>query len=197
VFRFTGQTGVAAGVRRIEAWTGPAAYAGIAALDARLASLAEMLKAQPDQVGRRIEQLLAERDKLEAKVAELREKGAGASAGDLTEVSVDGITVSVGETDLEDRAEVTASADRFRQGRAGSILVLFAPGGRGAIHVAVTDDLVGRGKKAGDLVNRIASVSGGKGGGRPTFASASAGDVGKLPMARAALVDIVAAWLAS
>ncbi|MGE0555884.1 MAG: alanine--tRNA ligase [Gemmatimonadales bacterium] len=195
VFRFTGQTGVAAGVRRIEAWTGPAAYAGIGQLDARLAGIAELLRAQPDQVARRIEQLLAERERLEAKLVELREKGA--AEGALTELAVNGVTVSLGETDSEDRAEITASADRFREGRKDAVLVLFAPGGRGAIHVALTDDLVGRGKKAGDLVNRIASVSGGKGGGRPAFASASAGDVSKLPAAREAVADIVTAWLAS
>ena len=60
------------------------------------------------------------------------------------------------------------------------MLVLFSTGGRGAIHVTLTDDLVGAGRKAGDLVNRIAALSGGKGGGRPHFASAGAGDPGKL-----------------
>ena len=76
------------------------------------------------------------------------------------------------------------------------MLVLFAEGGRGAIHAAVTDDLVARGKKAGDLVGRIAAVSGGKGGGRPTFASASAGDASLLGKAREAVPHIVSEWLA-
>jgi alanyl-tRNA synthetase len=59
----------------------------------------------------------------------------------------------------------------------------------------VTDDLVGRGRKAGDLVNRIASVSGGKGGGRPNFASASAGDPSRLGAALDAVPALVAQWL--
>ena len=75
------------------------------------------------------------------------------------------------------------------------MLVLFGTGGRGAIHAAVTDDLVQTGRKAGDLVNRIAALSGGKGGGRPHFASAGAGDVARLPAARAETPAIVADWL--
>ena len=73
--------------------------------------------------------------------------------------------------------------------------MLFSTGGRGAIHVTLTDDLVSAGRKAGDLVNRIAALSGGKGGGRPHFASAGAGDPARLPAARAATPDLVSAWL--
>jgi alanyl-tRNA synthetase len=73
--------------------------------------------------------------------------------------------------------------------------VLFSNAGRGAIHVTLTDDLVGAGRKAGDLVNRIAALSGGKGGGRPHFASAGAGDPAKLPAAKAATPSLVSAWL--
>ena len=86
-------------------------------------------------------------------------------------------------------------ADRFRAGKRSAVLVLFDAGGRGAVHVAVTDDLVRQGKKAGDLVNRIAAVSGGKGGGRPGLASAGAGDPTRLVAAREATPRIVAEWL--
>ena len=74
------------------------------------------------------------------------------------------------------------------------MLVLFGTAGRGAVHVALSDDLVQRGLKAGDLVNRIAAVSGGRGGGRPHFASAGAGDPDRLGDARAAVPGIVAEW---
>jgi alanyl-tRNA synthetase len=87
-------------------------------------------------------------------------------------------------------------ADRFREGKRNAVLVLFSSAGRGAIHVTLTDDLVGAGRKAGDLVNRIAAMSGGKGGGRPHFASAGAGDPANLPAARAATPGLVSAWLA-
>jgi alanyl-tRNA synthetase len=63
------------------------------------------------------------------------------------------------------------------------------------VHVALTDDLVARGFKAGDLVNRIAALSGGKGGGRPQFASAGAGDPERLREARKAVPQLVSAWL--
>jgi alanyl-tRNA synthetase len=105
------------------------------------------------------------------------------------------VAVTVGATSLEDRQEVAAEADRYRAATTNGVLVLFAPAGKGAIHVSITDDLVQRGKKAGDLANRIAAVSGGKGGGRPTFASASAGDLSRLAAARDAVPTIVAEWL--
>ncbi|MGE3618179.1 MAG: alanine--tRNA ligase, partial [Gemmatimonadales bacterium] len=194
LFRFSGQGGVAAGVRRIEAITGPGAYAAVDLLEQRIAAAADLLKAQPDQMARKLEQLLAEREKLETRLAEALKRG-GAAEGDRTTVQIGGVLVSVGGTDAEDRQEVAQLADRYRDQTTGGVLVLFGAGGRGAIHVAVTDDLVQRGLKAGDLVGRIAAVSGGKGGGRPTFASASAGDPAKLGAAREAVPAIVAEWL--
>ena len=107
------------------------------------------------------------------------------------------MALSLGDAPSEDRDEVTQAADRFRDANKSAVLVLFSAAGRGAIHVAVTDDLVQRGKKAGDLVNRIAALSGGKGGGRPAFASASAGDVSQLDAARQGTARVVGEWLAS
>ena len=105
--------------------------------------------------------------------------------------------VTIADTTTDDRDEVGQIADRFREGKRNAVLVLFSNAGRGAIHVTLTDDLVGAGRKAGDLVNRIAALSGGKGGGRPHFASAGAGDPSKLAAARAATPGLVSAWLAS
>ena len=196
MFRFGGQGGVAAGVRRVEAVTGPAAYAAVEQIDARIAAAAELLRSQPDQLARRIEQLLAERDKLETRLADAVRRGGAGDEGGRHVVEVGGVQVTIGTTALEDRNEVAQAADQFRGTGASGVLVLFAEAGRGAIHAAVTDDLVARGKKAGDLVGRIAAVSGGKGGGRPTFASASAGDRSRLSAAREAVPQIVSEWLA-
>ena len=195
LFRFGGQSGVAAGVRRLEAVTGPVAYAAVAQIDARIGAAAELLRSQPDQVARRIEQLLAEREKLEVRLAEAIRRG-GSAEEERQTLDVGGVAVTLGTTALEDRNEVAQLADQFRGAGARGVLVLFAEAGRGAIHVAVSDDLVAQGKKAGDLVGRIAAVSGGKGGGRPTFASASAGDPARLSAARAAVPAIVGEWLA-
>jgi len=193
-FRFSAQSGVAAGVRRIEAVTGAGALRAVRELELRLAQVAEALKAQPEHLVRRVEQLLEERQRLEARLAEaLRSGGGAAIVGDVSEV--DGVQVTIADTATEDRTEVGQIADRFREGKRNSLLVLFSSGGRGAIHVTLTDDLVGAGRRAGDLVNRIAALSGGKGGGRPHFASAGAGDPAKLPAARAATPSLISAWL--
>jgi alanyl-tRNA synthetase len=193
LFRFTGQGGVAAGVRRIEAVTGPEAYAELAAVERQLHAAAALLKAQPEHLNRRIEQLLQEKAKLEERLVEARKTGGSAVSGDAIEV--DGVRIMLAEASTEDRDELGRIADTFRDGRTSGVLALFGAEGRGAIHVALTDDLVKRGLKAGDLVNRIAAVSGGKGGGRPHFASAGAGDPARLPEARAAAPAIVTEWL--
>ena len=192
VFRIAGQGGVAAGVRRIEAVTGPAALEAVRRIEERLQQIAELLKSQPEHVLRRAEQLLEERQKLEARLQEALRTG-GAPEGETR--AVNGVEVTLADTLSEDRAELGQVADTFRGGRSSAVLVLFGTAGRGAVHVAVTDDLVQRGLRAGDLVNRIAAVSGGKGGGRPQFASAGAGDPGRLDAARAAAPELVAEWL--
>jgi alanyl-tRNA synthetase len=193
-FRISGQSGVAAGVRRVEALTGTGALRAVRELEQRLAQVADALKAQPEHLVRRVEQLLEERQRLEARLAEALRSGGGDLAGDTS--NVNGVQVTIAETASDDRTEVGQIADRFREGKRNSVLVLFSSAGRGAIHVTLTDDLVGAGRKAGDLVNRIAALSGGKGGGRPHFASAGAGDPAKLPAARAATPALVSDWLA-
>jgi len=190
LFRFTHETGAAAGVRRIEAVTGPVAYELIRKLEEQLDQASATLKTQPDHLVKRIEQLVEENRKLEKRIEELlktgsgkRETGSGEKIGD--------IELHVAESDLEDRGQIALMMDAFRNGHRRAISVLFTNGERGGIHVAVTDDLVREGVKAGELANAIAAVSGGKGGGRPQFASAGAGDVSRLPEARAQAAAIV------
>jgi alanyl-tRNA synthetase len=193
-FRFSGQTGVAAGVRRIEAVTGTGALRAVRELEERLTHVAEALKAQPEHVARRIEQQLEERHKLETRLAEALKSGGGAGISG-EESDIHGVRVTIADTTSDDRGEVAQIADRFREGKRSAVLVLFSTAGRGAIHVALTDDLVSAGRKAGDLVNRIAALSGGKGGGRPHFASAGAGDPARLAAARAGTLEVVSTWL--
>ena len=193
-FRFSGQSGVAAGVRRIEAVTGSGALRAVRELEERLAAVAEALKAQPEHLVRRVGQLLEERERLEARLAETARTGpGGAVQGEVS--SVAGVELTIAQADSEDRAELGRLSDSFREGRRNAVLVLFSSVGRGAIHVSLTDDLVRSGLNAGELVNRIAALSGGKGGGRPHFASAGAGDAERLPAARAATPGLVTAWL--
>jgi alanyl-tRNA synthetase len=196
LFRFTQQGGVAAGVRRVEGVTGPGAYAALAELESRLRQAGELLRAPPEHLGKRIEQMLAERERLESRIQDMLKRGGGGEV-DGQQLEIRGVRLTLSETALEDRAELGQLADRFRAGQKNAALILFGTAGRGAIHVALTDDLVQRGFKAGDLLNRIAAVSGGKGGGRATFASGSAGDSARLGAARDAAPRLVEEWLAA
>jgi alanyl-tRNA synthetase len=195
LFRMTGQGGVAAGVRRIEAVTGPEAYAALEGLETRLNRVAELLKVLPEHLARRAEQLVEERQKLELRLEEALRSGGATPTAAAEVVQLHGVELTMAETTTEDRAELGQMADRFREGKRNAVLVLFGTAGRGAIHVTVSEDLVSAGRKAGDLVNRIAAVSGGKGGGRPHFASAGAGDPARLSEARRATPALVATWL--
>ncbi len=102
----------------------------------------------------------------------------------------------VGESPVDDRGQIGLLMDSFREQNKNAIKVLFATGDRPGIHVAVTDDLISRGVRAGDVVTRIAEVSGGRGGGRPHFASAGVGDVAKMAEARAQTPVILRSLLA-
>jgi alanyl-tRNA synthetase len=189
LFRFTHETGAAAGVRRIEALTGPAAYRHALELKNQLALAAGLLKTQPEHLARRIESMLEENRKLEKQVGELL-KGAGSGERGAVE-KIGDIELHIAESDLDDRSQIAALMDGFRTKHKGAISVLFTTGTRAGIHVAVTDDLVSQGLKAGDIANAIASTTGGKGGGRPHFASAGVGDPAKMGEARARTPEIV------
>jgi alanyl-tRNA synthetase len=190
LFRFTHETGAAAGVRRIEAITGPAAYAHVRALEARLGEIAALLRAQPEHVARRVAALVEEHRKLERRVEELLRAGGGPAATGAVE-RIGDVELHLAESDLDDRNQIAAVMDAFRGQYRQAVSVLFTRGERPGIHVAVTADLVARGVKAGALANAIAAVSGGRGGGRAHFASAGAGDPAKLAEARAQAPGIV------
>src|SRR5207249_1076436 len=195
LFRFTHETGAAAGVRRIEAVTGPGAYALIRKLEGELEQAAGALKTQPEHLVRRIEQLIEENKKLERRVEELLKTGEG--SGETGNVErIGDVELHIADSDLEDRDQVGLVMDAFRASHKRAISVLFTNGERAGVHVGVTDDLVQQGVKAAEIANAIAAVSGGKGGGRPHFASAGAGDAAKLGAARAQARPIVERLLA-
>ena len=177
-------------MRRIEALTGPAAYRYALDLQQRLNEAAGLLKTQPEHLAKRIESMLEENRKLERRVAELLKEGAGSGEQGAVE-KIGDVELHVSESSLEDRNQIAAIMDGFRAKHKQAISVLFTTGQRAGIHVAVTDDLVSRGVKAGDIANAIATRTGGKGGGRPHFASAGVGDPSKLVEARAHTREIV------
>src|SRR5256885_5371809 len=174
LFRFTHETGAAAGIRRIEAVTGPAAYALVRKLEQQFAEAAGTLKAQPEHLTKRIETLLEENRKLERRVEELLRSGGQPATGNVERLG--DVELYIDQRDLSDRDQIGALMDAFRASHKGAISVLFTDGERPGIHVAVTDDLVQRGVKAGEIAAALAAGSGGQGGGRAHFASAGAGD---------------------
>jgi alanyl-tRNA synthetase len=183
LFRFTHETGAAAGVRRIEALTGPTAYRYALELQQRFTAAAGLLKTQPEHLARRIEAMLEENKKLEKQIAALLKGGAGSGEQGAIE-RIGDVELHIAESSLDDRAQIAVLMDGFREKHKDAISVLFTVGGRPGIHVAVTDSLIAQGVKAGDIANAIATTTGGKGGGRPHFASAGIGDVAKMRDAR-------------
>ncbi len=192
LFRFGSQGGVAAGVRRIEAITGHGVYEAMRQLDQRLAALVETLRAQPDQLERKLEALLAERDKLTAR---LEEATKGGGAGGIQELDAGSITLVVQPTVVEDRGQLGALADGFRQQRkSGAILALVNPTVPSAVSFAVTDDLVKAGKDANALMKLFTARFNGRGGGRPTFASGSIGEGNAEAVVLAELPGMIREW---
>jgi alanyl-tRNA synthetase len=194
LFHFAGETGVAAGVRRIEAVTGPVAYAHVKSLGEQIEEAAGTLRTNPEHLARRIEALLQEKTRLERQVAELLRDGGGGRREEERHRLGD-VDLFIAESPVSDRGQIGLLMDAFREKHKSAIRVLFVTDERAGIHVGVTDDLISRGVKAGEIVSRIAAVSGGKGGGRPHFASAGAGDAARLGEARAATPEIVAELL--
>ncbi|HXQ28655.1 MAG TPA: alanine--tRNA ligase [Gemmatimonadales bacterium] len=190
LFRFTHETGAAAGVRRIEAVTGPAAYALVRKLEAQLDQAAELLRAQPEHLVRRIEALVEENKKLERQLADRLRQGEGSSNQGTVE-RVGDVDVFMSDSDLDDRDQIVLLMDAFRANHHRAVSVLFTNGERPGLHVAVTDDLVERGVKAGAIASAIAALSGGKGGGRPHLASAGLGDPSAARRARGEVVNII------
>jgi alanyl-tRNA synthetase len=192
-FHFTTETGVAAGVRRIEAVTGPGAYAAIRELDQRLSQAADALRTNPEALATRIEALLAERKRLEKQIEELlRTEARGPGAGVTGEEHrINGTLLVVGDAPVPDRDQIGLLMDAFRDKQRNAVQVLFVRGDRPGVHVGVTDDLISRGVRADDVASGIAAVSGGRGGGRPHFASAGVGDPALFEEMRRRVPEIV------
>jgi alanyl-tRNA synthetase len=99
--------------------------------------------------------------------------------------------VVIDDSPVTDRGQIGVLMDTFRAQQERAIKVLFTGGERPGVHVAVTDDLIARGVKAGDLVQKIAAAGGGSGGGRPHFASGGLGHSVNAEETRRQVPDII------
>jgi alanyl-tRNA synthetase len=197
--RVLGESAVGAGVRRIEAVTGPGALAYLAEQDERVKALASSLKVQPAEVLSRVETLLDERKKLERELTDARRKlamgGASAegSSGDVKEIGgVKFLAKSLAGIDAKD---LKSLADEAKTGLGSGVVLLIAVSddGKASAVAAVTEDLTSR-FSAVDLVRTASAALGGKGGGgRPDMAQAGGPDGAKADEA----IEAVAATLAA
>src|SRR5947199_1255682 len=195
LFPFTHETGAAAGVRRIEAVTGPLAYELVRKLERQLDQAASVLRPQPGHLVPRNEQLLEENRKLEKRVEGLVRVG-GATATEETVQRIGDVEVYVHRSELDDRRQIGTMMDSFRVSHPSAVSIIVSgtstsPG----IHVGVADSLIQKGLKAGDIVQIISASTGGKGGGRPHFASGSIGDAAKLDSALSRLPQLLGDYI--
>jgi len=194
LFRITGESAVAAGVRRVEAVTGEAAVRLSQHEHAILRDLGERLSARPDEIETRVDSLQDEVKQLRAQLEEARKAQAGDVVGDLVAKAdeVDGLKLVSARIDVPDRGALMNMADELRAKLGTGVGVLGTVlDGKGTLITVVTDDLVKDGLRAGDLIKPIAAVAGGGGGGKPHLAQAGAKQVDKLDDALAAARDVV------
>lgn len=193
LFRITSESGVAAGVRRIEAITGAKALALFDQVEALVDSAGRSLKANRDSLIEKLEALVAQNRKLEKDLAGLKTKLATAGSGDVLTQAIDvaGIKVLALNLDGADAKSLRDTADHFKN-KLGSAVVLLAAveDGKVSLIAGVTQDITAK-VKAGDLMGYVAGQIGGKGGGRPDMAQGGGTDVAALDAALASVVPWV------
>jgi alanyl-tRNA synthetase len=178
-FRIVAEQGVASGVRRIEAVTGPGVLEWMDRSDAALARVAELLRSSRDDVERRVRALVEHSRQLEKQVAQLEGRLASAQGAELADAAVQldgGVRVLATRVpDVEPKALLT-TLDQLKNKLGSAVVVLgTVHEGRVALVAGVTADLVQR-VRAGDLVQWLAPQVGARGGGRPDMARAGGGD---------------------
>ncbi|WP_111643004.1 alanine--tRNA ligase [Marinimicrobium alkaliphilum] len=195
LLRITSESGIASGVRRIEAVTGARALAAFDRAEALVDKAAKTLKTKPDNLADKLEQLLAQNRKLEKDLAALKTKLAASGSSDIASQAQDVKGVKVLAVNLEgaDAKSLRDSADQLKN-KLGSAVVLLAAveGDKIALVAGVTKDLTDR-FKAGDLMRHVAEQVGGKGGGRPDMAQGGGTDVAALDQALASVISWVEA----
>jgi alanyl-tRNA synthetase len=195
--KVTVESGVASGVRRIDAVTGLAALRHAHTLEARLRAAAEALEGPADQLVERIGGLREQMSALRRQVQELRRASAGGAMDALLDrqQTVEGVPLIAAPTESGDADTVKSLVDALAQRlRSGVILLGGATDGRALFVAKVTPDWVERGVHAGNLVREIAKRADGRGGGQAAFAQAG-GSADKLTEALAAAPDVLRAQL--
>ena len=193
-FKITDESGIAAGVRRIEALTGAAAFAYTQQTSQIVNASAQLLKSKPADIEIKIDKMLATQKALEKDVIQLKAKLASRDAEDAMAAfkTVNDVPVLALKVTVDQPAALRELADRFKDRIKSGIVVLGAvSGGKVLLIAVVSKDLTQR-FHAGKLIKQVASMVGGGGGGRPDMAQAGGSHPEKLDMALAEVYDIVA-----
>jgi alanyl-tRNA synthetase len=196
LFTLVQESSVAAGVRRVVGLTGAAAFAHLRSQERQLRQAADLFKATPAELGKRIEAAQRRVKELERKLEEAQLKASTGAARDGERVQeVNGIKVLTQRVDPAEPGVLRQLADRYRDQLRSVVVGLGGQtaDGKALILVAATGDLVARGFKAGDAVRAMAVEVGGKGGGKPELAQAGGTDASKLDQAFARLLEVVKA----
>jgi len=194
LFWITGESGVASGVRRIEAVTGEAALGQVASMSQTIQSVCSALKATPDAAFSKVEALRGEVRDLEKEAARLRQKLATSAGGDLTQdaVEVEGVKVLAAQIEGATASSLRETLDQCKNKLGTGVILLAAvEDGKIALVAGVTPDTTDR-VKAGDVIKHFAGELGGKGGGRPDMAQGGGSDVAALSGVLASLPEWVA-----
>jgi alanyl-tRNA synthetase len=183
IFKLRAETSVAAGVRRLDAMTGPGALASIRERELTLRQVGDLVKGSEQEVAEKVERLLAQQRDLERQLHQLRAQVAGSQSADLVSqafVAKGGFKVVAAAVDGVDQKRLLEMADALRD-RLGSGVVILASGADDKVSLlaAVTKDLAKQ-VHAGQLIGKLAPIIGGKGGGRPDLAQAGGKDVAKI-----------------
>ncbi len=194
LFVLVAESGVAAGVRRVEALTARAAFEHLRTRDGHLVETAALLKAPVDQLATRVGALLDERKGLEKRLAEAIKGGGGALASVLgARTDVAGVPVATGQVSVPDMKALQAMGDALREQLGSGVGVLAASfeDGKAALLAVVTDDLRAKGLAADALVKELAALVGGRGGGKGHMAQAGVPDAAKAAEALGAVAGLV------
>ncbi|MGH8850093.1 MAG: alanine--tRNA ligase [Casimicrobiaceae bacterium] len=192
-FKIVSESGVAAGIRRVEAVTAEGALAYTHEIETRLNEAARTLKASPTELAAKIQQMQDNARAMEKELARLKGRLASSQGGDLSAqaVEINGhagtVRVLAATIDGADAKVLRDAVDQLKgRFKSAAIVLGSTEGGKVTLIAGVTSDLTAR-IKAGDLVNHVATQVGGKGGGRADMAQAGGTDAAALPAALASV----------
>ncbi len=193
LFKFRAETGVASGIRRVEAVTGEGALNWVRQRERVLKDMSGLLRGVEEEALERLETLLSRQHELEKQIDQMQSQLAGSQSDELASQvrSVRGVNVIAGQVEGVDQKALREMADTLRDKHHPAVVVLGATNGaKVSLLAAVSKDLVQQ-YHAGKIIKAIASLVGGSGGGRPDFAQAGGKDPTRLDEALQRVYELI------